>query len=274
MFTSNEDYGDEGSAPKEERAELERVRREGNAAGLSVGTVHGFVLGPDGRLRDTVHVALIRPDTLAALLEKHVRALETRPGSPVAPVRAFTPPPSAPPGSLRLHLVARYLEKRGENDYALVTNAGGNWSALPGEDWITLDPSEQAGLLAPKTAKISPGQTWDVDGNVAGRLFDHFYPPTENNDVSKNRRIEQRLRATLVGIANGRATVRLDGRLRMKHPFYHRADDNEVEADVAGYFTFDPARRQVRSLQLATERAVYGDAARKQPFGVAVRSVP
>ena len=82
MFTSNEDYADGGSAPPDERAQLNRIRQEGYKAGLSVGTVHAFVLAPNGQLRDTMHVATVRPDTLTATLEKHARALATKAGAP------------------------------------------------------------------------------------------------------------------------------------------------------------------------------------------------
>jgi len=240
-----------------------------------VGTVHVFVLGPDGHLRDTLHVAAIRPDTLAATLEKHARALGTKAGTPVVTPCAPAPP-AALPGSLRLHLVARYLERQPGGEYTLVTNAGGNWSALPGEDWIMLGRDSQAALLPPRTAsRIAPGFSWRVDTAVAARLWDHFYPPTENNDVSRNRIEEQDLRVTVASVdaRSGRATARLDGRLRMKHPFY-KEDEKRVRAVAAGYLVFDPAARRVRSLQLVTDQATYGDDARQAPFGVAVRSVP
>jgi len=135
---------------------------------------------------------------------------------------------------------------------------------------------DQAALLPPRTAgRIAPGLSWRVDGAVAGRLWDHFYPPTENNDVSRNRIEEQSLQATIVSVdaRTGRATARFDGRLRMKHPFY-KEDEKRVQAVAVGYLVFDPATRRIRSLQLVTDQAEYGDASRQMPFGVAVRSVP
>lgn len=274
MFTSNEDYREGGSAPPSERAELSRIRQEGYNAGLSVGTVHAFVLGPDGHLRDTMHVATVRPDTLAATLEEHARALGTMAGGPVV-----TPCAPAPPailtGALRLHLVARYLEKRG-SELVPVQTVSGDWSALPGEDWITLGRDSQAALLPPaKSGRVAPGLSWRVDTAVAGCLWDHFYPPTENNDLSRNRIEEQSLQATIVSVdaRSGRTTARLDGRLRMKHPFY-KEDEKRVQAVAAGYLVFDPAARRVRSLRLVTDQATYGDDARQMPFGVAVRSLP
>ena len=70
-------------------------------------------------------------------------------------------------------------------------------------------------------------------------------------------------------IQEGVVRARLDGKLKMKHPFYHRDDDNFVEASVVGLLEFEPGTKKIRSLQLATERATYG----RVTFGVVVRSM-
>ena len=276
VYTANEDYRDGGAAPADERAQLDRIRKEGHAAGLSVGTVHVFVLAPDGRLLDTMHVALARPDTLAQFLEKHARALNTAAGSAV--VKPAPPaPPSCPPGALQVHVVARYLERQPDGGYALVTNAGGNWSALPGEDWVALDRDALNDLLPPKSAPGAPlaaGRTWNVGPAVAAPLLNRFYPPTENNDLAKNRIERQTLRATVVSVTGKTALARLDGELVMKHPFYHKDDNKVVRATIVGYVEFEPASRRVRSLRLVTDRATYGEGEGGSPFGVVVRSVP
>lgn len=278
VFTSNEDYTD-GTTPPEERAELERIRREGHAAKLSVGTVHAFVLAPpDGRLLDTMHVATMKADALAAMLEKHARALGTVAGPPPGALRpgAVSPPP-VPPGALRLHLTARYLERRG-NTLSLVEGAGGNWSALPGEDWLALSPQEQARWLSPPSAKdalLRAGSSWEIAPEAAWPLLTRFYPPTENNDLAKNRREQLTLTASLVSPPRGgSALARLEGSLRMRHPFYHKDDAKTVTASVVGYLTFAPEQRRIRSLEMVTEGAEYGvpDERNPAPFGVAVRT--
>ena len=58
----------------------------------------------------------------------------------------------------------------------------------------------------------------------------------------------------------------------MRHSFYYRETDEFVEADVVGLLEFEPGRAQVRSLRLVTDRATYGQAHARLPFGVAVRS--
>src|SRR2546426_838976 len=47
VYTATEDYVGEGKAPVDERGELQRIRQEGRAKKLSVGTVHAFVLTPE-----------------------------------------------------------------------------------------------------------------------------------------------------------------------------------------------------------------------------------
>ena len=114
-----------------------------------------------------------------------------------------------------------------------------------------------------------------MDRTLAARVLNYFYPPTENNDVAKNRIEEQTLRATIVSVIRGEAVARLDGALRMKHPFYHKDDDKFAQARIVGYLVFDTSKRTVRSLQLVTDQADYGGpGGGRLPFGVAVRSVP
>jgi hypothetical protein len=140
VYLSNEDYEATGTAPPAEKAELQRIHREGPAAGLSVGTVHVYLLAPDGRLIDSMHTAqAAQPDRLIGLLERTVRKLGTAAGDPV--VKPAPPsPPHAQPDELRLHLTARYLDRQGDT-LTLAgqdQSAGGNWNALPSEDWILL----------------------------------------------------------------------------------------------------------------------------------------
>ena len=108
-----------------------------------------------------------------------------------------------------------------------------------------------------------------IDRAVTAKILTHFYPSTENNDVSTNRLDEQSLKATVLSIQDGVVRARLDGRMKMKHPFYHRDDDNFVEATIVGILDFEPGKK-IRSLQLATVTATYGRTA----FGVVVRSLP
>jgi len=165
------------------------------------------------------------------------------------------PAPACEKDSLTLHLVARSLDGRGA------------WSDFPVEDWIVLSRAETQTFLGPK--RISPGTAWDIDREIATKLLTHFYPATENNDVTKNKFDRQSLQATVVAIDGGVARARLEGSLKMEHWFYHKPDGRFVEATVVGFVDLDPARKQIRSLRLVTEEARYSGGR----FAIGLRSV-
>ena len=174
-------------------------------------------------------------------------------------VYILSSPQSAPPrgeaDSLVLHLTSRSLDGRGA------------WSDFPVEDWIVLSRSEWEKFLPANPSRIGHG--WVVDKKTSEKLLTRFYPPTENNDVTKNHFERQTLKANLVQFENGGARVRIEGDLRMRHSFYHKEDGKVVEATFIGFIDFDPASRSIRSFQLVTDRATYGGGT----FGVAVRSM-
>jgi hypothetical protein len=273
---------DEGSgAPAREKAAKDRIYREALAAGLKAGSVCAYMIAPDGR---PVAVAPLNegvaadPDRLAELLERVIRDLKVAKGDPLVRPK----PPSAPAAgadALVLHVVARYLERRGD-EYVphdvkgvLGTKKAGNWANLPSESWVVLSKPQWTKLLPP--GDVRPNASWEPDQEVAANVLKHFYPPTENTDLAKNRIDAQPLRARVESIEKGVARARLEGRLRMKHPFYHKDDNNFVEASLIGYLEFDVGKQGVRSLRLVTDDASYGeDGKGGQPFGVAVRAVP
>jgi hypothetical protein len=275
VYLSNEDYAETGAAPKAEKGELRRILDEGYKAGLSVGSVHVYILTPEGHTLDSMHTAqAAEAARLIGLLERSVQRLGTMPGDPVVTPTA----PSAPScvaGGLPLHLTARYLERRGEE--LALTGQGehytGDWSSLPSEDWIELTREQRSKLIPPAGAR--EGQSWEIDPETTTAMFTHFYPPTENWDLSTHRFEQRSLAGTVVSAAGGRVRVRLQGRLRMSHSFYHKEDGNFVEASVVGYLDYERATRQVRSLRLVTDEALYHRTDETAlPFGVAVADVP
>ena len=101
VYTVNEDYAPQGSAPTDEKAERERIFKQGYERHWSVGTVHVYVLGPDGQLFGTLHVAQAAQTTnLIALLERTIAELKTPSGQPVALTTFTNASPSAPSTSL------------------------------------------------------------------------------------------------------------------------------------------------------------------------------
>src|SRR5262249_3249189 len=142
------------------------------------------------------------------------------------------------------------------------------WGAYAAENWIVLNHDEWVRLLP--ASEVSVGTTWNMDKQALAKVLTYFYPSTENNEVAKNRIDEQTVQGATLSTQDGAACARIDGRLRMKHTFYHKDDDNFVDATLFGIMDFDLSNKKIRSLQLATDKASYGRTA----FGVSVRSLP
>jgi hypothetical protein len=252
VYVSNEDYRDEPAVSAAEKAERDRVFREARKAELSVGTVHVYILSPDGEPIDSLHVAnAAKTATLVEKLQAAVDHLKTPPGSTVGRIRSQAVRPDVADGSLVLHLTARSQKP------------GGAWAEFPAENWLQLSSGDQQKLL-PKDNVI--GDTWEPDQKVAKKLLLHFYPATENNDVRKNEIEEQSLTARVISKQNGVSLARLDGHLRMRHDFYHKQDGRVVDAILTGYMEFDPEKRSITMFRLVTDQASYGSGT----FGIAL----
>jgi hypothetical protein len=287
-------YKHHSSVPAEEKAafrrifeefyRLDREKRQAGKPGLSVGTVHAYILTPDGKPFDSLHAAEAKPERVTAMLERAIQTLKVEQGQPVVEPAAQSRAPIAKADSLILHLTARYLAPRNQPDTRKVgadefvpmhpplgTTKANGWSAVPAEDWIVLERAEWMKLLP--SGRVAAGDSWDLDREVAAKLLKRFYPASENNDLATNRIDRQSLKATVVSIKDGVLQARIEGILKMKHDFYpRRPDDNFVDATILGFVEFEQEKPRIRSLLLATEKAVYGR--QSQHFGVAVRSVP
>jgi len=256
VYTVNEDYsGNEGSAPAEERKELQRIHQEGYARKLSVGTVHAFVLTPDGHTYDSLHVgSAAQTSKTLAMLERAVERFKPKPGEPVVPPAAQSAPPPSPADAVTLHLISRADDR-------------GSWGEIPAENWIVLKREHWSKLLP--TGEVNPGDAWELDRDVSSRILTYFYPQTENNDASTDRIEKLSLTAKTLTVEDGLVTARIDGFVNMQHVFYPgRKDAQPLEAEVVGVLTFVSGKPP--SLQLTTTKAAYG----KRAFKVAVRTVP
>ena len=256
VYTSNEDYredkrtGAPPAVPAEEREAYQKIYHAALAAKLSTGTVHAYVLSPDGMPVDSLHVAeAARGDSLIKMLRRTVEQFNTPAGATLVKPKVQSAPPATPSGgAMVLHLSSR-ADGTDPSDNA--------WHAYPSEDWVLLTKDNQAELLPPHRAAVDVATTWQVDRAVATKVLTHFYPQTENNDVSKNRIDRLSLTAKMVSVGNGVARARLDGDLRMCHPFYHDQTEDIVEAKVVGYVEFDAAARTVKTFKLVTDGATY-----------------
>lgn len=274
VYLNNRDYDEKtGRASPEEKAEKARIFREAFA-----GTVCSYILGPDGKAIDSSVVSKsYKPDVLLPLLEKTIAKLKVDKGETLVKPLLRSRCPQAAEDALVLHLVARYLVKKGSSLVPLSathlgTNKAGNWNDTPSENWIVLAKPEWTKLL-PATPDVEVGTTWDLDRETASRFLLYCYPPTEENDVSRNRIGEQILKARVLSNANGIVKLRLDGSLKMNHPFYPRSvksklESKQVQARLVGVVEFDADRKRIRTFQMVTDGATYDG-----PFGVAIRSV-
>lgn len=255
VYVVNDEYVGGGNAPVDERNELDRIRHEGYAKKLSVGTVHAYVLTPDGHTDDSLHVVSAADQSkTVAMLQRAVAKFKPSPGNPVVPPAPQSSPPPSPSGALTLHLVSRADDR-------------GSWGKLPAENWIVLTRDEWPRLLP--TGDVSPGQTWELDRALSARILTYFYPQTENNDARVDRIQQHALTAKVLTVKDGVVTARIDGFLRMLHAFYPgRTNAEPLGAEIVGVLTFVPGK--VPSLQLATTQAQHG----QRPFKVAVRTVP
>jgi hypothetical protein len=206
------------------------------------------------------------------MLERTVEKLKLAEGQPLVKPAVQSVAPKAEAGSLVLHLTARTLTRKGDEWVPVKPTLGetrsSGWGAYAAEDWIVFTKDDCAKLLPDGDA--TAGKSWDLDRELSAKVLTHFYPSTENNNVAKNRIEEQQLRGTVLSVKDGVVRARLDGGLKMKHTFYHKDDDNSVDATIVGILDYDAATKTVRSLQLATEKATYG----RTTFGVVVRSEP
>src|SRR5688500_17725743 len=122
VYAVNEDYRAKGSKPKEEKEAYNRIYRQALDKKLSAGTVHVYIVSPDGDVVDSAHVAeAAKPAVLTSLLKRNIAAAGLKAGEPVAERKPQAAAPNADEGALRLHLVARSLDGKGA------------WTDFPGE---------------------------------------------------------------------------------------------------------------------------------------------
>src|SRR5262245_52879275 len=117
VHASNQDYGDRGDVPAEEKAAKNRIYRHALEAGLKAGTVCAYLVTPEGRPIATAPLnedVAADPEKLATLLERGIKQLEVVPGETLSPAKPRSGP-GADADALVLHIVARYLERRGQD---------------------------------------------------------------------------------------------------------------------------------------------------------------
>jgi hypothetical protein len=221
VFTSNEDYfGDTATVPKEERTELERIHREGHAAKMSVGTVHVYLLSPDGKLRASLHVAeAAEKEKLLAAVGKFSAAHPGPAGKPLVPPVRLSLPKRIPDGGAVLHVSAR-------------RDGRGSWGEFPGENWpVFTGPEWRTLTTVPEGRKT--GDSWTLDAALCRRILNHFHPQTE--DCSDKDRNDLRTAAITATLQND-GIIALHGEVHLLRSFYPgREDKLAARASVEGF---------------------------------------
>ena len=266
VFISNEDYDKNGQASPEAKKERLRIHVEFADRDLGTGSVHCYLLAPDGRGLESLGVvkAANEKGRLVALLEKWAKELNVPAGAPVVPPKSVSAPIRATKGddSLLLHLVSR-----GEN----TGPEGGSWREFPAENYLELTSDQWRKLLPPPGAEAKVGAAWEIDKDAAASFLRYFYPQAEDGTDRPETTIDrQSLKATLVELKDGVARARVEGGLVMKRPFYPgRPNPDTVEASILGFMSWDVKDGRIRSFELVTDKATY----QRKTFGVAVRNV-
>jgi RNA polymerase sigma-70 factor, ECF subfamily len=257
VYLSNADFEEAGTGAPEERARRDRVWAEALDARRPMGMDCLYLLDPaTGRVIDTLPLG----EASSAAMLPWLEARKTAAGATLVRPSAQSTPPAAPPGTLILHLTARYLDAEGR-----VETKRPDFHEVPGEDWLWLSPEEWRTFLPPE------GASWEVDPEIAARLLTRFHPSdmSVNGDPDGRNRIDE---ASLRVTRFSRTFVRVQGRLSMRRSFtqVERSPERTVSAEVKGFIEIEPDRSRVRSLRMMTESATYGP----DNFGVAVRSAP
>lgn len=260
VYTSNEDTDEGGAASAEEKKAYTKIYHGSLKAGFSCGSVCVYIVSPEG---DPVDAKTV-PDLpkVRAMLGAAIERFSPKEGEPVVAPRPQSSRPAAAADALVLHLSAPYDRREG------------SWHEFPAESWLVFPKAEWTKMLP--GGAVKPGTSWDVDAAVVARLYNHFYPATEDTQgeqIGRNKIEEQSLKATVLSVADGTARARLEGRLRMTRPFYPNHPEHKpcvVTASVLGVLDFAADTSQIRSLRMATEKASL-DA---HGFGVGVRTVP
>src|SRR5262249_44501849 len=151
-----QDFDDEGAASAEEKAEKARIYRDAVKAGMHAGTVCVYLVSPEGRPMAAAPAnenLVYDPDRLAELMLQVVRQLNVVKSTPSIATKAHSPAPRTSDGSLMLHIVARYLERKGDVcvpcdvKAVLGTKNGRNWANLPSQEWVALSRPEWTSVL-------------------------------------------------------------------------------------------------------------------------------
>jgi len=259
VFVSNEDYEKAGGASPQEKKEYSRLFDEFLEKKLPCGTVHVYLIDPDGHAIESMHVAnASKTDKLMAMVRRCIDRLDIPSGGPLVKPRDTSVAPPGPAGSVVLHLVSR-----GEN----TGPQGGSWREFPAENWIVLS-ADQAQALLPSD-KPTPGTSYEMNAATATKILKYFYPQSEDPTDSPWTKVDREaLKATMLSVDHGTATARLEGSVQLQRNFYPgKYSPERMTATVLGFVQWQPQTHLITSFELVTDEAKKDN----ERYAVAVR---
>jgi hypothetical protein len=213
-------------------------------AGHPVGFLRTDDMAPGGGVQDR----------LERSLRSEIARLDLKPGEAMPTMR---PAHASQQGEIVLHVAARYTGDviiRGAQGEPLDDKID-EFRVVPQEARAHLSALFTRPLFPPDGAAV--GATWEVPNAVMDPVYHWIYPPTEYSAPELTLPVSRTTRAELVALDGERARVRLDGSLKLKHPWWNRDEEKYVETRLVGFVDLDLRARSVRDFRMATVDAVY-----------------
>ena len=255
VFVSNEDY-QAGKFGEENHKLLFSVWDQAKKKKLPMGTVHAYLLTPDGKIYNSMHVMhAARLDVFFRFITSAIGGMKTAGGETlVQPAPTFVPP-SVEDDEILLHAASQY----------------GNRSHLAAEDWIVLSKEEWTQFVPPE--KTDSDGAWSISEEVAQKIMIHLYPYAAdwNNDLEQITRAEIKLYPLTAETSETKATYSVKGIVQMTRNRQAGRLPEPVSAQLLGLVTVQSDAKEVKpKFVLSTGDAFYG----REPFSSLLRSVP
>lgn len=226
---------------KDEKAEILRLDNERHRRGMKGGTVCVFVVAANGDVLATLPVLQAwKAENLLPFLEKIIAENKLKPRSEEA-IRASVAKerewkPKTEDGRL-VHIwtsQATGLNNGLSNDRVELTKA----------EWKTFLPR----------ANARPGTSWQIPEKIAHKLFQYCYPPSSSWLATDCKVLKGELKATLTGVSDGEARIRLEGAMELSYP-HGKPTEGRVTGRFVGVARTDGKHETLKSLEMMSEDA-------------------
>ena len=255
VYVSNEDYR-AGKFGTGNLKLLEQVWQQASEKKLPHGTVHAWLLAPDGELKTSMHVMhAMKESVLQRMLTETVRDLKIKPGNTLFRPQSQLKWPEVSEEQLILHASSQYSDRDGPT----------------GDDTIVLDRNEWQEFLPPKASDVTVRQEWRIGEELAQKILVHIYPYAPDWDTNPEQIAQCELTAYILPAKDGQSgpQVIVRGFIRQQHNSQPGRDPLVVVAEIAGLVTPSSVVGGKPKILLTTGNAIYGARA----FSSLIRSV-